>query len=369
MDTTYLNHAGTSWPKPGAVLDAAHSVSDLSPTDWPVLFETAHQTVADFFHVEKSRLLLTPSCTAALDLAVMDHAWSPDDRVITSGYEHHALHRTMVKLSANGVRVTELPRDVDELISLAALETELKSGGVRLVALTAACNVTGRLLPVAEVIRLAHQHGALALIDGAQVAGWWDLDLSALGADLFTFAGHKGPQAPWGIGGLFVAPQVSMNSPAATCEVPAPGEPAACATMPGYCDAGSVNLSALAGLAAACEWLTQVEQQDRLHRARRLAGSLTDALREIPAVTIHDDVPMEKKMPTVAVSWEDWTATALANALREQGVITSGGFQCAPQTHQALGTSANGVVRFSFGPRSQETDVAAAVEAAKRLGG
>ena len=62
------------------------------------------------------------------------------------------------------------------------------------------------------------------------------------GHDLFTFAGHKGPQGPWGIGGLAVAPHVIMNSPAATCERPLAGDAPPCAPLPGYCDAGSVTL-------------------------------------------------------------------------------------------------------------------------------
>ena len=366
-DAIYLNHAGTSWPKPQSVLDAAAAVSQLCPADWPSLFQSAHHTVAEFFHVDQSRLLLTPSCTSALNIAVMDHAWKSDDRVVSSSYEHHALDRALVKLNEIGVGVTRLPRGHDELVELEALETELKAGGVRLVALTAACNVTGRLLPISEAINLAHQFGALVLIDGAQIAGWWDLDVTELGTDLFTFAGHKAPQAPWGIGGLFISPDVSMNCPSATCELPDPRATANCAVMPGYCDAGSVNLSALAGLAAGCRLLSESGQKHRLQKARNLAGTFADAVRQFPGVAIQDDVSFEKKVPTVGITFEDVLSTDVATRLREKGVISSGGFQCAPQAHLALGTDRTGVVRFSFGSQNHSFEIARAIKILQQL--
>ena len=74
------------------------------------------QAVADFFHVDHRRLLLTPGCTAALNIAIMDQPWQPGDRVVTSHFEHHALHRNLVKLGENGVEVTVLPKGEHELI-------------------------------------------------------------------------------------------------------------------------------------------------------------------------------------------------------------------------------------------------------------
>ena len=362
-ETIYLNHAGTSWPKPKSVVLAASAVMRQSPVCWPDLFEQSHRTVADFFHIDPSRLLLTPSCTAALNVAIMDHAWKPGDRIITSRYEHHAVQRNLVKLQERGVEVRTLPRSNDELIDLDALESELKANDIRLLAITAACNVTGRLLPVAEAIDLAHRFGTLVLIDGAQIAGWWDIDVSGLGADLFTFAGHKGLQAPWGIGGLFVSSHVAMNCPLATCERSESEADSHCAVMPGYCDVGSVNYAALAGLAAACHWLSEPGRQSRLEHARSLAREFTDALRRLPGVVIHEDVGMERKMPTVAITVEDISSAAIATRLRQEALIVSGGFQCAPQAHNALGTEGTGVIRFSFGPNNTATDAARALEA------
>lgn len=366
-DTIYLNHAGTSWPKPLPVLEATERAWHRDPMEWPAVFHSSHKTISSYFHVEPSRLLLTPSCTGALSVALMDHDWKTGDRVLTSQYEHHALQRGLAKLGEMGVEVFQVPANGTELVDLEILESQLQLGQVRLVAFTAACNVTGQLLPINEIVELAHQYGALVLLDGAQVAGWLDLDLLAMKVDLFTFAGHKGTQAPWGIGGLYVSADVEMNSPLAACDIADTQQRSKCAPMPGYCDTGSVNLSALAGMDAAVDWLSETLQADRLERARLLTQEFTNALRNFPGVKILGDVPVQMKVPTVAITSDKMSTTKIATRLKENGIVASAGFQCAPQAHSALGTALDGVVRFSFGPQTQDWEMRSTVECLKSI--
>jgi selenocysteine lyase/cysteine desulfurase len=222
--------------------------------------------------------------------------------------------------------------------------------------MTAASNVTGDLLPIPEIVALAHEHGALAAVDAAQIAGWLPLDVRALDVDLLAFTGHKGPQGPWGIGGLYVSRGVRMNSPAAACEIPAPGETKACADMPGYCDVGSVDRAALAGLVAGLRWLDAPEQADRLHRARNQARRLQQFLEEMPGITVHAFRAPAERLPTVALTAAGRAPAELASSLHAQGVIASGGLQCAPLAHRTLGTEPDGVLRISFGPGNAAGD-------------
>ncbi len=352
-EIVYLNHAGTSWPKPQPVLQAIVDATDSNPELWPDLFQRSIDTVASFFNVDSCRLLLTPGCTSALNLALMDQDWQPGDRIITSSFEHHALFRNLVKLRSHGIEVLHVTPGVNSLFNLEQLARFLREGRSKMVAITAACNVTGALLPYREVIELAHRYGAKVLIDGAQIAGWIDLDLMELDVDFFTFAGHKGPQAPWGIGGLYVAESSIMRCPTATCEL-RPGTTKEFDSIPGYCDAGSVDLVALAGLAAGCDWLSEPENENRLERARRLAAELTEKLRESSNAEIYHD--FEFKLPTVAISAKE-ANTKIAAKLKQNGVVVSAGLQCAPQAHQSLKTSEHGVIRFSFGPTSTPKDL------------
>ena len=362
----YLNHAGTSWPKPEAVRAAVREALASDPASWPEAFETHHRSVADALGVDDpTRLLLTPGCTSALAVAVADHPWRSGDRVLCSSFEHHGLHRQLVGLEARGVEVEVLPPGPGGPVDLEALDRALDSGGVRLVATTAACNVTGELLPIPEVVERARAGGALALVDAAQVAGWMPLPE----ADLVTFAGHKGPQAPWGIGGLIAAPGVELDSPGARCELPPPGAPEpACSTLPGYCDVGSVDRLALAGLAAGLRWLAEPEQARRLERARARTERLARALLELPGTTLHGPPEAARRLPTVAATSGKWAPAELAAALAARGVQASAGLQCAPLAHRTLGTDPGGVLRFSAGPSTTDAEVDRAVKALGALG-
>lgn len=352
--THYLNHAGTSWPKPQSVLDAVDLVSKAEPDQWPELFRLSFETIASFFHVDSSRLVLTPGCTSALNLAILDQAWNSGDRVFTSSFEHHALYRNLVQLRSRHIEIIEVPPATNSTFDLDFFRKELKKGSTTLVAITAACNVTGALLPIEDIIDLTHQYDAKVLIDGAQIAGWSDLNLNELGVDFFTFAGHKGPQSPWGIGGLYVSENSAMSCPNASCEF-SQGKKKDFETKPGYCDAGSVDLVALAGLAAGCRWLSEGEQKNRLSKARMLAKEFTGYIREHSGCKILHDFEFDQKMPTVAISFDNLNQS-VAKKLKEHQIFVSSGFQCAPLAHQTLGTAEHGVIRFSFGPSQKTPD-------------
>ena len=137
--------------------------------------------------------------------------------------------------------------------------------------------------------------------------------------------------------------------------------------MPGYCDVGSVNVAALAGLAAGCRWLSESERANRLQTARELAREFSDAIRGLPGVILHDDLPIERKVPTVAITVDNVSSIDMAGQLRENGLIVSGGFECAPQVQTALGTDQTGVLRFSFGPQNKSTEIGQAIEILKQL--
>ncbi len=234
------------------------------------------------------------------------------------------------------------------------MKDNLRAGGIRLVAFSAASNVTGALAPMQQMLNLAREHGALCLVDAAQVAGWLPIDVRRLEVDMLAFAGHKALQGPWGLGGLYVAPHVQMCTPRLQATL----------DRPGYCDVGSVDRLALHGLEAALEWLQAPERSARLVRARRHAEVLWRTLSDLPEFTLHGPQAPDARLPTVAMTCARRSPQALAEALRAEGVIASAGQQCAPLAHRTLGTEAQGVLRLSVGVSTSEHDV---VQAAQHL--
>jgi len=357
----YLNHAGTSWPKAPGVAEATAAALTASPRDTALWIERARDAVCALLGIgSRERWLWTPGCTSALAVAIGDLPWRAGDRLMTSALEHHALVRAVEKLvRERGVVHEVVPRAPHGPFDLDHAARVLDRGAVRLVAVTHASNVTGEVLPVAELTALAHAHGALVLLDAAQTSGVCDVDVGALGVDAVVIAGHKGLLGPQGVGGMWAAPHVAFESPSAVCEVGARWDAAACAPYPGSCDVGSVPVANVAGLCAALDW-RRAEDPACGTRALALASRLRDALRTHAGCAVLGADGAHTAALSVRIE-----ALALADAedhFARHGIIVRAGQHCAPMALDALGEPA-GTVRISFGPFNADGDVDACLAA------
>lgn len=352
MNEIYLNHAGTSWPKPEAVRRAMQESWFESSTEARALLDHRHAALAEGLEVRKEDLLITPGCTQALHLALEHFAWSSGDELVIGAFEHLAVEGPARGLAARGVHTWVAPPGPEGApVDLAALDARLRSGKVRLVAMSGASNVTGALYPVAELRERVRRHGAHLLIDAAQTVGWLPLPE----ADLVAFGSHKGLQGPWGLGGLVISPSVPMATPRAEAPL----------SRPSWCDAGSVDRCALAGVAAGIETLAR--SPHRLDRARSQVARLRVALEEVSGARILGPTDEGARVPTVAAALPE--LRIFAERLEVQGVIGSVGEQCAPLAHATLGTAGEGALRLSVGPETSEEEIARAVVALRGAGG
>ena len=354
----YLNHAGTSWPKPQVVVDAAQTATVRSPHLWDEHFYQAHHGIADFFGIRNpEQLLLTPGCTSSLAVALGDIDLGGRRRVLTSDWEHHAMHRPLLKLGESGVSIEYIPGTGESSLDLNQVEHQLAKGDVGLVAITASANVTGDLLPFEEVIKLAHQYDAQVLLDAAQVVGWFDLDLVALEADFVAFGGHKGLHGLWGIGGLYMSEGARTYRSATSYELSQTEQQ----SRPGYCDVGSVDQIALAGLHAAIVWLKDIDRRDRLKTAREHINQMEIALRLVGA-RCYAVQEYSRRMPSLAFSVDGRTSAEITATLKKQGIIVGSGLQCSPHAHQMLGTEGAGLVRISVGLEHNARNIDSAID-------
>lgn len=357
----YLNQAGTSWPKPAPVQAACAQALQADVSDWARDFGRAHAALGKFLGLDATdldRLLLTPGCTSSLSVAIQDVDLRPGDRILTSSCEHHATHRPLLKWVDRGVDLEVIPPSESGPLDMQRFRASLQDARVKLVALTAASNVTGDLLPIGEIAELVLESNAMLLVDGAQWVGWEDgLQLKTSSIDVLAFGGHKALHAPWGIGGLYVAPHLSLNTPLATCSIGA-SEPS-CASMPDYCDAGSVDRVALAGLEAAIHWLA--ERPNRLEEARQAVAEMRQILEQKPGFIFYGSPNASERLPTLAFNVQGLSSADSAGQLQRLGLQVASGYQCAPLAHQILGTDVTGTVRISVGPANSRTEMDQAI--------
>ena len=180
--TIYLDNAATSFPKPPAVVAAmaeflAHGAGNPGRSGH-ALAVAAQRVVSDARRLvasllgapDPSRIVFAQNATDAINLAL----WGllrPGDRVVSTELEHNAVARPLAALADRGVRVARVRCGPDGTLDLRDLERALREAPTRLVAMIHASNVAGTILPAADAARLAHEHGALFLLDAAQTAG------------------------------------------------------------------------------------------------------------------------------------------------------------------------------------------------------
>ena len=318
---------------------------------------------------DPGRCVFTANATDALNLALAGLCRA-GDHVVTTAVEHNSVLRPLHMLQERGVITTTIvpcdgqgrvdPRDV-----AAALEP-----ATRLVVLNHASNVCGAVQPVAAVAAACRERGVLLLLDAAQTAGVLPVDMTALGADLVAFTGHKGLLGPTGTGGLLVGPGIDVASTrwggtgVRSHELHHPD------AWPYRLEAGTCNVVGLAGLAAALDWLEERGVVEVARHERALADRFLAGCREIPGLQVvgragaRPDVLGPDRLAVVALNLEGRTPHEVGEFLDvDHGIAVRSGLHCAPLLHQTLGTAPEGAVRFSFGPFKTDEHIDAAVAA------
>lgn len=382
MERIYLDNASTSFPKaPGAaeamydyVKSCGCNVSrggyDEAYRAEELVLDTRQRLTRLFHGPDCRNVVFTKNITESLNVLLKGLLHS-GDHVLVSAMEHNAVMRPLTQLAARGIAFDRVPCGPD-----GSLRTEELAGllrpETRAVVMLHASNVCGTLLPAAEVGAFCRDHGLLFVLDTAQTAGAFPIDMEAMHIDALAFTGHKGLLGPQGIGGFILRPELARRmepllsggtgSVSHSEEVPA--------FMPDRFEAGTLNLPGIMGLHAALVWL----EREGIHRIRQHELALTarflEGLRDIPRLRAVGRRGAEGCAAVVSVACEGIDPAFLADALgREYGVLTRVGLHCAPNAHRTLGTYPAGTVRFSFGPWNTETHADAALAALRELSG
>ncbi len=374
---SYFDHAATSWPKPHVVIDAVqramraggspgrggyHMALEASRT----LFRT-REGCASYLGVGDSRnLIFTCGCTAACNMMLFGTLRS-GDRVVVGSMEHNAVSRPLSALAEEGVTVVKVQADPTGLVDPEDVAQACAEADTTAVVCQHASNVTGTIQPIAEIARVAHDAGAVMLVDGAQAAGHIDVDVTALGVDAYAVSGHKGLLGPQGIGLLYIAPGLDvrprdMGGTGGTRSDSShmPDE------RPDRYEPGTPNVPGIAGLGAAVGFLT-AEREGIRDEERVLTHLLIEGLSSIEGVHIYGPQVEVERIPVVSITHDGVACATIASRLdREYGIACRAGLHCAPWAHESIGTLETGAVRFGIGWNSAEEEVErliAAVEA------
>jgi cysteine desulfurase family protein len=378
----YFDNAATTFPKPGETLDAmARCLRDaggspgrsghrLSIEAGRILF-TARESLAGLFGVsDPLRIVLTKNATEALNIAICG-LLKPGDHVVTSGMEHNSVMRPLCALSAAGVELTVIACSAAGELDPADVARAVRKD-TRAIILTHASNVTGTIMPVAAVGRIARERDVLFCVDAAQTAGALPIDVQAMRIDLLAFTGHKSLFGPQGTGGLYVREglekeilPIMRGGTGSRSELEEQPD-----FMPDCYESGTPNTVGIAGLDAGVAYIaTRGIASIRAHE-ERLTGLFLAGIENIEGVIVYGLRDPARQMPVVSLGIRGMDPAAASLALDERfRIMTRPGLHCAPAAHRTIGSYPVGTIRFSFGFFNTEEQVGRALEAVCELAG
>ena len=304
--------------------------------------------------------------TEALNIAIYG-LLSPGDHVISTDLEHNSVLRPLYDLQTRGVFVDFVPADRLGNVRYEDFEALFREN-TKAIVCTHASNLTGNVLDITRISKMAHAHGALLIVDASQTAGTFPIDMQKMGIDVLCFTGHKGLLGPQGTGGLCIRPGVEIRPllrGGTGVHSYDKDQPQA---YPTRLEAGTLNSHGLAGLDAALDFLLAKSVEKIYARERLLMRRFYEAVRDIPGVMVYGDFSQDERAAIVALNIRDYDSSEVSDALfTDYGIATRPGAHCAPRMHEALGTVKQGAVRFSFSYFNTEAEVDTAIRAVREL--
>lgn len=373
QDIAYLDNAATA-QRPQCVLDAvrrfyceqnANPLRGLYPLSIAATdaYENAREAVRRFLNAKSAtEIVFTRNTTEGLNLAAYSYGLShikAGDEVVVSILEHHSdLLPWQMVCRQTGAALKFLDCEPDGSLDLNKAEA-LITDRTKLVAVTHVSNVVGRVNPIRQLADMAHKHGAVMVVDGAQSTPHIPVDVQALDADFLAFSGHK-VYGPMGIGVLYGRRALLEEMPpfltGGEMIESVSREGTVFAELPHKFEAGTVNAAGAAGLHAAINYVQSVGF-DAMHRqelaltARTLAG-----MADMPHIHVIGSDRPEEHNGIVTFTVEGVHPHDVSEILACDGVDVRAGHHCAQPLLQHLGYSATVRASFAFYNTEEEVD-------------
>jgi len=374
----YMDNAATSWPKPESVYRAVvdcmkryganpgRSGHKMATQAGKILLHT-RELLCKLFSVDNPfQMIFTLNATESLNLAIKG-CIEPGDHIITTTMEHNSVVRPLKELEKYDIKTTYVKADSQGRVDPDDIRKAIQPN-TRLIVTTHASNVTGTLVPIDQIGKIAREYGILYLVDAAQTAGVIPIDLSKLPVDMMAMPGHKGLLGPQGTGVLYIAPHVKLKP----LKEGGTGSQSENLYQPEFIpdryESGTQNTPGIAGLGAGISFIMQQGQNNLFAYTNRLEKFFLEAVSSIPGIKVYGPPTMDERIGVISINIKDFDSTYIATLLDERyDIATRSALHCAPLAHQTIGTLKQGTVRFSPGIFNTMDQVAECIRALEQL--
>ncbi|MCG6277513.1 cysteine desulfurase CsdA [Vibrio vulnificus] len=377
-ELVYLDSAATT-QKPQCVIDAitqyyssqnanVHRGSHSLTASATSQFEAARECVAHFIGAQSSKeIIWTRGATEALNLIAQTYARSTlkvGDEILVGEMEHPAnIVPWQMVAEQTGAKVVKIPMTADCQLDIESFKT-LMNERVKIVAVAQTTNVTATRQPIESIIELAHQHGAIVVVDGAQGIVHEPVDMRTLDADFYVFSGHK-LYAPAGIGVLYGKLALLEAMPpwhgGGKMVEKVSFEKTTFSALPGKFEAGTPNVAGAIALAKAIEWYQGFARDEVESHLHQLQSATYRALREMEDIRV---IGYQNNASVITFVMDGVHHQDIATLLDQQGIAVRAGHHCAHPLMDALGIK--GTVRVSFAIYNTMEDVEKLISALEK---
>jgi cysteine desulfurase / selenocysteine lyase len=326
------------------------------------MYEQARQRVANFIHAPSANeIIFTRNATESINLVA--YTWAranlkSEDVIILTEMEHHSnLVPWLQMVAERGVTLEFTPVTGEGLLDL-DIYRSLLTRTPKLVAFSGMSNVLGTINPTAEIIRMAHEAGALTLVDGAQSVPHLPVNVQELDVDFLAFSAHK-MLGPTGIGALYAKAKLLESMPpflgggdmikAVHLRSFSPND------SPHKFEAGTPAIAEAVGFGAAVEYLNGIGMEAVAAHEQEIIGYALEHLEEIPGIRVLGPVS-EKKGGVAAFTLDEVHPHDVAQILDTYGVAVRAGHHCAQPLHEKFGIQATTRASFYIYSVKEEVD-------------
>ncbi len=370
MDKIYFDNAATSWPKPDAMIKAmiefnsnvganpGRSGHRLSVEAGRIIYN-ARETIAHLFGADDPlSIVFTRNATESIN-TVSHGLLRPGDHVITSGMEHNSVMRPLRAIEKTGVELSVIKCSANGELTPEDVRRTIKKN-TKLIIITHASNVTGTIMPVADIAKIASDAGVIFCVDAAQTAGSIPINVIKDNIDILVFTGHKSLYGPQGTGGFYI--RKGVETKISPLEYGGTGSRSEFEEhpdfMPDRFESGTPNTIGIAGLYAGASYVAGIGVETIRKKETTLTNIFIEGMSSVKGVKIYGGIKPEKRTAVVSFTIDGISPSDISYQLDEKhGIMSRPGLHCAPAAHRTIGTFPEGTVRFSFGAFTTEEEI------------
>ena len=377
----YLDNGATSYPKPQKVIDSMVNYMtkigaspgrggySSSLDAGRIVMETRSKLSQLFDFSYDEGIIFTQNITQSLNMAIKG-ILNKGDHVIISSMEHNSVVRPLRSLEQKGIiEVSVIPCKIDGSLPIDVFQSQIKKN-TKMIVLTHSSNVTGVIMPVAEVGEISRENNIVFVLDSAQTAGLYPISFKDLNLDILAFTGHKGLMGPQGIGGFCIQPSLAKKM------LPifegGTGSKSDHEYQPDFIpdkfESGTLNMPGIAGLFAGIEFIQNTGLDNIQKKEHDLLKTLVDGIEDISGVITYRSKDLNLQTPTLSIEIENLDSAEVSYILDDEfGIMTRSGLHCSPLAHKTIGTFPRGTLRLSIGYFNTEDEIIYTIESLRKI--